>query len=436
MHDRKFCKPYLLSEETLRPLQPDAEGNRLRSEKWYQDLIFKNPQLLPVDELEPAFTGSVALAREMVVGRGRVDVTCINSQGLITLIETKLFRNPDARRSVVSQIIEYATGMAKWSYADLCEHVRRARASGHGGVTSNNAEGRNADPILPLLKEGDAFNEARFIDSVTKNLQKGRFLLLIAGDGIQEGVEQLTEVLQQSPHLDFALALVELEIYQIPDRASELLIQPRVLVRTRAIDRHRITINVQNALATIAVDTPVHESDEVGTTITETIYFERVEQESGPELAGFVRWIRTKVAETPELGVTFSKKGMALWWKHGLDVPSTTLLRLDSPSAKLLRLCTTGQVIATQGVAEFCRKNGLPDSVSADYQNGLINLFGSAKRSNHGSRGNLVVKMVDGSFPPMAPLAAKRDEFWQLILATAFTLSAAMNEKVRQSPSS
>ena len=41
-------------------------------------------------------------------------------------IECKLWRNPEARREAVVQIIDYAHGMASWAHTDLDEAIRGA----------------------------------------------------------------------------------------------------------------------------------------------------------------------------------------------------------------------------------------------------------------------------------------------------------------------
>ena len=84
-------------------------------------------------------------------------------------------------------------------------------------------------------------DEASFIDAVSRNLRRGRFLLLIVGDGIREGVESMTEFLQQYAGLHFTLAIVELALFEVP--TGGYLAQPRVLARTTNIDRGIVTVD-------------------------------------------------------------------------------------------------------------------------------------------------------------------------------------------------
>ena len=54
--------------------------------------------------------------------------------------------------------------------------------------------------------------EADFVDTVNRNLERGKFLLLIVGDGIREGAIGITEFLSNVGHLNFAFAMIELSI--------------------------------------------------------------------------------------------------------------------------------------------------------------------------------------------------------------------------------
>ncbi|WP_413060865.1 hypothetical protein ACLN6N_13375 [Sphingomonas carotinifaciens] len=100
-------------------------------------------------------------------------------------------------------------------------------------------------------------DEIVFNDALTLNLRRGRFLLLIVGDGIREGVEAIAEYLQAHAGLHFSLGLVEMPIYDAPDGTR--VIAPRVLARTNVIVRHVVavpegfTISEEDAVPTEAI---------------------------------------------------------------------------------------------------------------------------------------------------------------------------------------
>lgn len=87
-----------------------------------------------------------------------------------------------------------------------------------------------------VAKEVDELDEALFVDSVSRNLSKGRFLILIVGDGIRQGVENISNFLQQHAGIDFTFGLIELGLYKVPKK-KRYIVQPRILARTFTVER-------------------------------------------------------------------------------------------------------------------------------------------------------------------------------------------------------
>jgi hypothetical protein len=128
-------------------------------------------------------------------------------------------------------------------------------------------------------RPGSEIDQTSFIDAVSRNLRRGRFLLLIVGDGIREGVESMTEFLQQHAGLHFTLAIVELALFEVP--TGGYIAQPRVLARTTNIDRGtvtfddegRVTIRPTSAAPIIGNALPAARM-----TITKERYLEQIEE--------------------------------------------------------------------------------------------------------------------------------------------------------------
>ncbi len=207
--------------EILPPISLASEG---RNEAWLRDFLLAHPAALPSAEIDPAYAELVAVCSEMRTAAGPLDALFVNRHGALVLVECKLFRNPQARREVIGQILDYAKELAHWGYADL-----EAAISQRLGRPGQNILFRIAASAHPDL------DEASFVDAVSQNLSEGRFLLLIAGDGIRRETEAIAEYIQDHAALRFTLGLVELRSFALPD--GSLLIQPRVLVRTREIER-------------------------------------------------------------------------------------------------------------------------------------------------------------------------------------------------------
>ncbi|MGM0692754.1 MAG: hypothetical protein ACQEUN_05015 [Pseudomonadota bacterium] len=138
-------------------------------------------------------------------------------------MECKLWRNPEARRKVIAQILDYARAVSSWSYADLQRRV--AAATGRQG----NVPFEAARELQPDL------DEAAFVDATARALREGRFLLLIAGDGIREGISGMAELVTRNAALGFSFGLVEVALYEFGNQG--LVVQPRVVAKTETIER-------------------------------------------------------------------------------------------------------------------------------------------------------------------------------------------------------
>ena len=170
-----------------------------RGEFELRDLLFDHPEILPLAEIDPSFGPVVPVATELnVPGVGRIDAVFIDRCGRLVILECKLWRNPGARREVIAQILDYAREVAQWRYEDLLREVSsRLRVS-------------NRNILFELARNSFAgLTEAGFVDHVAQNLKAGRFLLVIAGDGIKEGTERIGEYLKAQPGLAFGFGMIE-----------------------------------------------------------------------------------------------------------------------------------------------------------------------------------------------------------------------------------
>jgi len=250
---------------SLEPVDLNRNSAFEYNEDWLQNIIFDNVELLPVDEVDPIFGKLIPVCREIQTPVGPLDNLFINELGMLTLVECKLWRNPEARRKVVGQILDYAQEFSRWSYDDLLAAVQRTLKV-------------NSNVLFDLVhQENSSIREHKFIDNVTRNLQKGRFLLLIVGDGIRESVENISSFLQDHAQLNFTFALVEQRIFKLPESLGQgLVVQPRILTKTVEIERAVIRVEGNN----IIVDSPTSEktvSKNAGKrrgNITEQIFYE------------------------------------------------------------------------------------------------------------------------------------------------------------------
>jgi hypothetical protein len=371
-------------------------------EKWLQDLIEATPHLLPIMEIEPAFSPPISIGKEVELASGYIDNLLISPQGYVTIVETKLWRNPEARREAVSQIIDYAAALSRWTFEKLEEKVKdynkHYRKSSLGIIDT-----------LKLIEDFDQNDEQPVIDTISRNLQLGRFLLLIVGDGIRESLENMIDFIQQSPRLHFTLALVELQVYQLDkDESRSLLVIPQIVARTKEITRAIIRVEGK-AIDSIKVD--------VGTeletlpsksavkyaryTITEEAFFNELGKNVNYEDVSFINQLKEDL----------EKMGCITEWQQAsfvskLPDPGESGVRLS-----LLGVDKNGHPFLCSALRGQTRSIGLGEDVADDYANEISSLL------------NLGKKVWD-NYLPLAEVRQNYDKFKYIIEKTIKRIKA------------
>jgi len=199
-----------------------------RNEAWLRDTVLSNPQILPIKDIDPDFGPLVPLCSELRTEAGPVDACFINHSGKLTIVECKLWRNPQARREVVAQTLDYARALQRWSYSDLQRLV--SQRLGEPG----NVPFQRVRAIQPDL------DEAEFVDAAARALRAGRMMMIILGDGIREDVESIAELVNRNAASAFQLSVVEAALYGVG--GQRVAVQTRVLARTRLIERSVVLV--------------------------------------------------------------------------------------------------------------------------------------------------------------------------------------------------
>lgn len=299
--NRRNGQPILIQEDKSNGLERIPLDAKAFNEDWIQKLIHNNPDILPISEIDTGFTPAISIGREVSTTVGYIDNLFISPDGYLTIVETKLWRNPEARREVVGQILDYAKELNKWTFTDLENAVKQ-----YNQLYNNSSDGLLA--TVRKYTELDEADERFFIDNISKNLKRGRFLLLIVGDGIRESVEDMVEYLTQTPQLYFTLALVELQVYKLNLTDSSLIVIPQLVTRTREITRAIVRIE-----GNYSADLKVNIETDLGTestkqqsqaykrlTITAQDFFEQLEKNTNKETVEFTNQI---IKDSEDLGL-------------------------------------------------------------------------------------------------------------------------------------
>src|SRR5688572_14216864 len=85
-----------------------AAEQDLPDETVLHKLIRENPEVLPLNDLGEAVPPLLAVGRETALPNGFADVVGVDQDGLVTILECKLDRNPEVKRKVIGQVLGYA----------------------------------------------------------------------------------------------------------------------------------------------------------------------------------------------------------------------------------------------------------------------------------------------------------------------------------------
>jgi len=238
--------PYLVSDTTAsgKALIPISVKDRVFQEEWLQELLFKHPSILPVGYMDEAYIPLVAIGREIA----SIDNLFISPSGLLTVVETKLWRNPEAHRTVVAQILEYAKTLTSWTYNRLDQAVSSYLGRQTGEPIS----------IFRTIKKAVHnfdISEIEFQAKAQDCLSNGRFALLIVGDRVFPEATQLAETIQSAPHLQFSLGFVELRCYRLEKGSNwPLVVVPNFVTKTREVTRAVVKVIYEEKRPDIQVE--------------------------------------------------------------------------------------------------------------------------------------------------------------------------------------
>lgn len=232
----------------------EAKSEEGRNESWLQSLIFDHPEILPVADFDESYAPVIPIGREISTSSGYIDNLYVSPSGAITIVETKLWTNPERHRTVVAQIIDYAKELSRWNYDDLNSAVLKTARREDGGAPES------LDQLVDSYLEEAGLTTQDFQERIISTLRNGEFLLIIIGDVISPNLALLTESISGAPGLDFRLGLVELQLYRLESsRDWPLLVVPEIVGRT--VERIRGVIKVQYVQEKPELDIEIEEED-------------------------------------------------------------------------------------------------------------------------------------------------------------------------------
>jgi hypothetical protein len=350
---RRTGNPSVVTRDGKHHLLSRVEfSDRRLAEDFLQESLHRSPQILPVEEIDPAFSPLVSLGREI----DSIDNLFISPAGKITLVETKLWRNPEATREVVAQVLDYATRLSSWSYSGLENAVRNAQPPAPIGSAS-------LYDFIAKKYPREVLPEEQFIDEVQKNLRATRFLLLVVGDGIRENLEKMLGHLHKHPQMLFTFCLVEIQIYENSALFDGRLLMPMLVAQTTEIVRAVVRVETTGqAQVSVAIAEENESKGSAGRrTLSEDIFFSEIQDERTKQI---FRHLLTFASEI----------GAELTWRS-----SAVSIQLPDPKGSrqnlTLFVLTTGGDIYPGWLAGQLERVSLDKNISFDFVKALASMF-------------------------------------------------------------
>lgn len=165
--------------------EPSLTG--YENEASLQQLIAEHPSLIPG-------VGERAVAcREFSSGVGPADVVILDESGELTLVECKLTTNPQIRREIVGQVLDYASRLWGMRVDEFEATWRRASKSEVSPLPAFDAEG------------------AETRERLAENLEAGRMRLVLAVDKVNDDLKRIVEYLNTITLGEIAVFVMEFQ---------------------------------------------------------------------------------------------------------------------------------------------------------------------------------------------------------------------------------
>jgi len=201
---------------------------RLKEEKYtkeldIQNLIYNNPDIIPIEEISEDLKVLKVIREFGIPGAGSSDLIGIDNNANIYIIECKLAYNPEIKREVIGQILEYSSFVWKMQFSEF-EHRFIQR------------EGKS---ILDMFSEEitDLESQQEFIEKIKNNLEKGIFKLLIVVDKLNDTLKRNIEYINYITSEN--VQIIGLEIVYFKDKNSEYFVPNIFGFKSKSVTSNR-----------------------------------------------------------------------------------------------------------------------------------------------------------------------------------------------------
>jgi hypothetical protein len=223
-----------------------VEPNQYPDEAYLQRLLADSPELIPYDAM--GLNGSeayVTFTEFWHKGIGPSDLLVVHNSGQITLVECKLATNPEARRTVLAQVFDYAASLMGMDIEIFNERASRQ------------LNGSSLTEVIEKRTQGD-FDASEFEANLRANIEAGEFNLVIAIDEMNDQLDSLLNYVEARSNGALKVFALEIRYHQSGDTEAIIpnLANPQAMHRPKSQQATTTVPEFEKALHTIK-DEPI-----------------------------------------------------------------------------------------------------------------------------------------------------------------------------------
>ena len=173
-------------------------------ERELQKLLAESPDLIPAQDMRESVGQLIAVVREVKVDIGFIDFLGFSAEGEIAVIECKLANNPEIKRKVIGQVLEYGAALLLMRYDEFYQKIQE----------------RAGKPLAELVQNevnDPEWDEELFRSNIEENLKTGNFILVIVVDEINDALTRIIRFLNACGSPNFSFAALEMRRFQSGD---------------------------------------------------------------------------------------------------------------------------------------------------------------------------------------------------------------------------
>jgi len=177
-----------------------------------RDILHEDPDILPIEDISSSAKLSrirLMLKEVGLPGSGSTDLVGIDKSGNIFIIETKLATNPEAKRAVIGQILEYAAFLHGREVEWLDAIAKREK---------------NEVGIIQHFEKESDWDKEEFEQKLRDNLQEGTFTLFIVVDEMNPDLKRTINYMNDI----LGVGIYALELRYFKEKAGIEILMPNV----------------------------------------------------------------------------------------------------------------------------------------------------------------------------------------------------------------